>query len=871
MAQGTISQRIALEGDQEIKARLSELGATGEASVRRIGDAARSTGGHVGDLGDKFGSLRGSAAGLTTELGPLIQNLTRMGSGFESNGAAVLELVSGIGGLAAAISGAAGAFLLLSKNAAEATRSIENQAHAVGMEVEQFEGLRFAFTQAGVSSESFVRGIDRFAARLGEAADAQKKLNDSFHESQQKADQTRLEIDRLRLGVDTAAQAIGKSETATREASEALAASQNNIDKAKLSYDRLKGAIDPLGESMALSKEQHLRLSEASVAASNSVSHQKDLQDKLAQSLNEVTDAHRRYTLAQEELRIKQGAVAKVVDDTKNVFLRLKIDALDPTTGAARDVGPAFLEFVDKFKEIKAPAEQAEVAMRLFGRQFRDLLPGLNLGRDRLEELSKTFRELGVSSTAAETELAVTFNAAFAKLDAVVEGLQRAVGNLVGQVFTPLFDAISEGLSHNSQNIRDFAEAFSQGVRPAVTAAITAVGVAFHALGLIVDGLRRVINATFGSEFTNGAVAVMLLLARFAPLIGSVILAAEVLRKTINAVFGTEFTTGGTLAVLLLLRFAPVLVSLATGFLGLGSAVRLLNTAFTAMLAIARVITFVVFLSSSVGTLSTAFTALTTAVGVARTAMLTFELVAAPILAVVLVIGLVVAALVTLAANAQRVSDLIRKYIGDDAADAFDKFAAYIQEVIAEAVNYVMGLFGKMAGWFADKIGDMMAWVDKLIDKLNTLGGLVPGGLFGSSAAGHEAGGTIQAFSGGGRPRGPGTDTVLGWLTPGEFVHKVAAVQHYGVEFMHRINNLEIPRFNIGGLISAVAPPVSPMRGFSAGAAATASRTSIVNLSIDGHMFEGLVAPESVAQGLVSYSRTRQVRSAGRRPGWKSA
>lgn len=65
----------------------------------------------------------------------------------------------------------------------------------------------------------------------------------------------------------------------------------------------------------------------------------------------------------------------------------------------------------------------------------------------------------------------------------------------------------------------------------------------------------------------------------------------------------------------------------------------------------------------------------------------------------------------------------------------------------------------------------------------------------GGMAAYLASGGDPQFFPGG--PRG--TDTIPAWLTPGEFVQKKAAVDHYGLPFMNAINNLQFPKYLANG------------------------------------------------------------------------
>lgn len=60
-------------------------------------------------------------------------------------------------------------------------------------------------------------------------------------------------------------------------------------------------------------------------------------------------------------------------------------------------------------------------------------------------------------------------------------------------------------------------------------------------------------------------------------------------------------------------------------------------------------------------------------------------------------------------------------------------------------------------------------------------------------------GGHVNYLATGGPPRhsgGPkGTDTIPAWLTPGEFVQKRSAVEHYGLPFMNALNNMQVPKY----------------------------------------------------------------------------
>jgi hypothetical protein len=60
------------------------------------------------------------------------------------------------------------------------------------------------------------------------------------------------------------------------------------------------------------------------------------------------------------------------------------------------------------------------------------------------------------------------------------------------------------------------------------------------------------------------------------------------------------------------------------------------------------------------------------------------------------------------------------------------------------------------------------------------------------------------ALASGGLLRGPGSgtsDSILMWGSNGEYMQRKRAVDYYGVDFMRRLNNLQVPKFAGGGLV----------------------------------------------------------------------
>lgn len=96
-----------------------------------------------------------------------------------------------------------------------------------------------------------------------------------------------------------------------------------------------------------------------------------------------------------------------------------------------------------------------------------------------------------------------------------------------------------------------------------------------------------------------------------------------------------------------------------------------------------------------------------------------------------------------------------------------------------------------------------------------------------------------------GQPQG--SDTTPAWLTPGEFVHRTAAVDYYGLPFMNALNNMQIPRYLATGtpVASASSGPSTMVVELSATDRALLAAAGNVSLSIDGRVLADTVTSQN--------------------------
>jgi hypothetical protein len=153
-----------------------------------------------------------------------------------------------------------------------------------------------------------------------------------------------------------------------------------------------------------------------------------------------------------------------------------------------------------------------------------------------------------------------------------------------------------------------------------------------------------------------------------------------------------------------------------------------------------------------------------------------------------------------------------------------------------------------------------------------------------ASAGGDGDGGTPtpQSDAAGGFIRGAGTgtsDSILSWLSNGEYVVKAKAVRHYGPQLLAAINGMRLPKFADGGSVSGsmmtaaqdIFLPSIPR--FAAGGMVTAGAGGAgggrpMVLQIGGESIGGLTANGAAVEQLQRYASQKAVRSAGRKPVW---
>jgi hypothetical protein len=488
-------------------------------------------------------------------------------------------------------------------------------------------------------------------------------------------------------------------------------------------------------------------------------------------------------------------------------FEELGITLID-SGNSARSAADVLADVADKIAAIENPTERANTVARLFGRQVGSTLtPALALGSARIREMADEFNRLAPNLTAAEIKLGKEMTTAVFLATSAFQSLKDSIGIALSPIFTQAAQAFAQALSGLRPVLIELAETLATAVGPALADVVRLLA---GNTAEIETGWIFLAAVGFRALGTAVGSAAQLILNS---LQGIIIILNQVARLW-NFVFGTEITGADILMTAILFRWLN-LWGLFVASIRLGAAaVGLFNAAWAAT-PVGRVLALAAALGAVVGWLAAHYW--TDFVAVLQTTIAFFT----------------------------------------------DRWNAAVAGVTAA----FQSLNDRVAGVMASIQGIIDRTIERVRELIKTL--LEAVGL-GASSGGAGGG----SFARGGPVFGSGTatsDSIPAWLSNGEFVMRSAAVRKFGLGFMHAINSLSFPdigtKFNMGGAVESMGRmPARMAEGGPVQAPGPSGRP--ISLHLGDEVFDGLTAPEDVADRLVRYARGRSMRSAGKKPSW---
>ena len=222
-----------------------------------------------------------------------------------------------------------------------------------------------------------------------------------------------------------------------------------------------------------------------------------------AEASSSLLAAMERYGITGEEASKSLGNFSKQIEGsalgaenleggltgTADRLKQMGIQVLD-VNGKTRPMSDLLSEVADKFHAMPDGAEKTAIAMQLFGKAGKDMIPILDKGSEGLQELQDESKKLGLTLSGDNVEQIEKFRLASVSMNEAIGGVKLQLGVALMPLLTDLAHYVIEA-----------AEAFNNKAVPAIKEFGSAISKAF---GDISNGnVKGAIDDLFGGIITK--------------------------------------------------------------------------------------------------------------------------------------------------------------------------------------------------------------------------------------------------------------------------------------------------------------------------------------------------------------------------------
>lgn len=188
---------------------------------------------------------------------------------------------------------------------------------------------------------------------------------------------------------------------------------------------------------------------------------------------------------AQSKLIKSMASAQKGTGDQAKAFKTLKIDAVDPATGALRDSNTVFQEVITKLGSVKNETERNVLSMAIFGKSAMELNPLIKAGGSELKKLSDEANKTGAVMSGKTVSALDSFGD-------TVDGIKQSIMGLAGNLASQLLPAL-QPLADKIKNIdtKPIVDGFKWLIANAGNIAAAAAGIG---AGMVAWNVASMIN-----------------------------------------------------------------------------------------------------------------------------------------------------------------------------------------------------------------------------------------------------------------------------------------------------------------------------------------------------------------------------------------
>lgn len=302
-----------------------------------------------------------------------------------------------------------------------------------------------------------------------------------------------------------------------------------------------------------------------------------------AQALGLTIDAYGRLSFAAEQsgvsveqfgtaitrLNVIINKAAQGNEAAAKLFQNLGV-AIKDANGNVRSTEAIFQDLAEAFDRLPNGAQKSALAVQFFGRTGAELIPLLNEGREGLRALGKEAEALGIVFTEEQFRIGDALGDALDKLNTARKGITAQLGLLFAEDITRGANAFIALITRNREAIQAFAADLRSRVIPVVEDFVNAIvgndaQVRNPAILEMRDSVVR-----FARDVQSAVTGIII------PAFNAIVTAANGVARVFNTIFGTDFSGTSLLVAAAILKVTGALRVLTTGVRVAFNAARLL-------------------------------------------------------------------------------------------------------------------------------------------------------------------------------------------------------------------------------------------------------------------------------------------------------
>lgn len=199
--------------------------------------------------------------------------------------------------------------------------------------------------------------------------------------------------------------------------------------------------------------------------------------------------------LSAEDAEKSIGILAKGVfnhsETTQRALDTIGVSARD-AAGNIKSIDVLLPELSDHFANAADSEAKTALAMDLFGKSGKDMLPFLNMGSEEMGRLAAEADKLGVTLSGDNVESIHKFTVAQRELEASMEGVKVKIG----LALLPALIQLTEGMVHFIDRNEDAIRAFANGLPGAIEVSTQAIGTLGKGVGTLASDLGHLVGVS---------------------------------------------------------------------------------------------------------------------------------------------------------------------------------------------------------------------------------------------------------------------------------------------------------------------------------------------------------------------------------------